>query len=184
MYLELKPIIMEGKSKPKIFYLNRAQIESLKLNYKDIGSYVEKSFKYRGTGQAEMPPKWGVYPRESSLIHATPATVSGDIDAVGLKWISMYGLNPSRGLPALQGLIVLNDIETGTPLAIMDAGYITELRTAAAGIIAAKHLAFSDAKTIAIIGLGRVGFQHFIGALELLPHLKHYYFYDAYAPSL
>jgi ornithine cyclodeaminase/alanine dehydrogenase len=170
--------------KPKISYLNRAQIESLNLNYKQYATCIEKSFTCRGEGKTEMPPKWGLIPTESSLIHAMPASVTGDVNIAGLKWISMYGLNPSRGLPALQGLIVLNDIETGTPQAIMDCGLITEKRTAAAGVTAVKYLAFDDAKTIAIIGLGRVGVQHFIASLELLPQIKHYYLFDFYPPSI
>lgn len=175
---------MEKKEAPKILYLNRSQIDSLDLNYKQYASCIEKSFTCRGKGETEMPPKWGLAPRESSLMHAMPASVGSDVNAAGVKWISMYGLNPSRGLPALQGLIVLNDIETGTPLAIMDCGLVTEKRTAAAGVIAAKYLAFSDAKTIAIIGLGRVGVQHFLASLELLPHIMHYYMFDLYPPSI
>lgn len=175
---------MEKKESPKIFYLNRAQIDSLNLNYKQYAECIEKSFTCRGKGETEMPPKWGLIPKESSLIHAMPASIGGDVNAAGVKWISMYGLNPSRGLPALQGLIILNDIETGTPLAIMDCGLVTEKRTAAAGITAAKHLAFSDAKTMAIIGLGRVGVQHFVASLELLPHITHYYMFDFYPPSI
>eukprot|EP00826_Nyctotherus_ovalis_P040675 TRINITY_DN402_c0_g2_i1.p1 TRINITY_DN402_c0_g2~~TRINITY_DN402_c0_g2_i1.p1 ORF type:complete len:333 (+),score=97.82 TRINITY_DN402_c0_g2_i1:213-1211(+) len=175
---------MKPKESPKIFYLNRAQIESLDLDYKQYATCIEKSFTCRGNGETEMPPKWGLMPKKSSLMHAMPASVKGDVNAAGLKWISMYGDNPSRGLPALQGLVVLNDIESGTPIAVMDCGLVTEKRTAAAGVVAAKHLAFSDAKTMAIIGLGRVGVQHFVASLELLPHITHYFLFDFYPPSL
>jgi len=169
---------------PKILYLNGAQIESLKLDYKQYAACIEKSFTYRGEGKTEMPPKWGLNPAESSLMHAMPASVAGDINAAGIKWISMYGLNPTRGFPAVQGLIILNDVKTGAPQAIMDCKLVTEKRTAAAGVMAAKYLAFDDAKAMAIIGIGRVGLQHFVASIELLPHIKHYYLFDLYPSSV
>ncbi len=175
---------MQKDTKRQILYLSRSHIDSLSLSYTDITNCVAKSFVCRGQGQTEMPPKWGIFPQDSSLIHAMPASVKGDVNAAGLKWVSMFGHNQAKGLPSVQGLIVLNDIETGTPLSVMDCGLITEKRTAAAGIVTIRELIQKDAKSMAIIGTGRVGTQHLLAAFEILPQLTHFYVYDAYKPSL
>jgi alanine dehydrogenase len=66
--------------------------------------------------------------------------------------------NPAtHGLPTIQGVIVLADAELGTPLALLDSGEITTLRTGAATAVAAKYLARADARTAAIIGCGNQG---------------------------
>ncbi len=54
------------------------------------------------------------------------------MDAAGVKWVSGYPGNQARGLPYINGLLILNDPETGMPLAVMDCVWITAMRTAAA----------------------------------------------------
>ena len=65
--------------------------------------------------------------------------------------------NPTRGLPRIQGVIVLADAERGTPLAVLDSIYITILRTGAATAVAAKYLARADAATLLVSGCGNQG---------------------------
>jgi ornithine cyclodeaminase/alanine dehydrogenase-like protein (mu-crystallin family) len=62
--------------------------------------------------------------------------------------------NASRGLPTIQGAVILSDAADGTPLAIMDSGSITALRTAAASALASKHLARKGWRTLALCGCG------------------------------
>src|SRR2546421_538492 len=69
--------------------------------------------------------------RPNAFIHAMPAYLA-DEDVAALKWVSGYPDNPSRSLPYISGLIVLNDAATGQPLAVLDAAEITAARTAAA----------------------------------------------------
>jgi len=75
-------------------------------------------------------------------------------DIAGLKWISGFPDNPSRGLPYISGLMILNDPATGVPLAVMDASWITAVRTGAATAVAAKYLARREATHLAFIGCG------------------------------
>jgi ornithine cyclodeaminase/alanine dehydrogenase len=72
----------------------------------------------------------------------------------------VFPRNPSRGLPTIPALYVLLDYETGMPVAVMDAGLITGLRTAAASAVATKYLAREDAKTLGILGTGVQGLYH------------------------
>ena len=61
-----------------------------------------------------MPPKIGVHPRPDAFLHAMPAYLR-ELDVVAMKWVSGFPDNPARGLPAISGLIVLNDADTGVP---------------------------------------------------------------------
>jgi ornithine cyclodeaminase/alanine dehydrogenase-like protein (mu-crystallin family) len=105
------------------------------------------------SGDAEMPPKIGVHPRPGALLHAMPAWLR-TADLVGLKWVSAFPGNSGRGAPAIQGLIVLNDPETGTPLCVMDGAHITAARTAAVSGVALGLYAPDGARRVAILGAG------------------------------
>jgi ornithine cyclodeaminase/alanine dehydrogenase len=105
------------------------------------------------SGDAEMPPKIGVHPRPGALLHAMPAWLRS-ADLVGLKWVSAFPGNSGRGAPAIQGLIVLNDPETGTPLCVMDGARITAARTAAVTGVALRLYAPEGTRRVAILGAG------------------------------
>jgi ornithine cyclodeaminase/alanine dehydrogenase len=79
---------------------------------------------------------------------------------LGTKIVSVFPQNPTRGLPTIPALYVLLDIQTGMPEAVMDAGFITGLRTAAASAVATRHLARQDARTLGIFGTGVQGLYH------------------------
>ncbi len=119
-------------------------------------------------GDAEMPPKIGVHPRPGALLHAMPAWLRTR-DLVGMKWIAAFPENRRRGLAAINGLIVLNDADTGVPTWIVDAGAITAHRTAAVSGVALRLFAGSDAPVVTIIGAGVQGRSHLDLLSELLP---------------
>jgi ornithine cyclodeaminase/alanine dehydrogenase len=105
------------------------------------------------------------------------------IKAMGIKWISGYPDNPKKGWPQIAGLIILNDTETGLPLAIMDGIWITAQRTAAATAVSAKYLARSDSETVGILGAGVQGFSN-LNALKVLSPIKKVVVYDIVAGQL
>jgi ornithine cyclodeaminase/alanine dehydrogenase-like protein (mu-crystallin family) len=74
--------------------------------------------------------------------------------ALGLKVVSVFTGNPARGLPTITSLVCLLDDETGQPLAIMDGGYLTALRTGAVAGAASNLLARTDSKVLTVIGAG------------------------------
>src|SRR3972149_4850052 len=138
---------------PAILYLSRGDVEGLGISVADVIRDLEAAFAAKGRGEVEMPPKPGIHPRADSFIHAMPAYVRSS-DIAGLKWISGFPDNPSRGLPYISGLMILNDPATGVPLAVMDASWITAVRTGAATAVAAKYLARREATHLAFIGCG------------------------------
>jgi ornithine cyclodeaminase/alanine dehydrogenase-like protein (mu-crystallin family) len=122
----------------------------------EIIDALEAMFVEKGAGRVEMPPKPGIHPRPDAFIHAMPAYVP-QLAAAGLKWVSGYPANQAKGLPYITGLLLLNDPETGVPLAVMDCTWITAQRTGAATAVAAKRLARPDSATLGIVACGVQG---------------------------
>jgi len=79
------------------------------------------------------------------------------LESAGIKWVSGYPENQKKGLPYITGLLILNDPETGVPIAIMDATWITAKRTGAATAVAAKYLARAESSTVGIVACGVQG---------------------------
>ncbi len=77
-------------------------------------------------------------------------------EAIGVKLVSVFPRNSARGLPGVDGVYVLIDGKTGTPVAVLDGGALTVRRTAAASALAARHLARPDARTHLMVGTGRL----------------------------
>jgi thiomorpholine-carboxylate dehydrogenase len=92
-------------------------------------------------------------------------------DGLGQKIVTFYPPNADKGIPTHMALIVLNDPNTGAPLAVMDGRLITEMRTAAVSAAATKLLAPKDAKILAILGSGVQARSHF-EALRLVRNFK------------
>lgn len=122
----------------------------------DVIDIVEEAFREKAKGRAEVPPKPGIHPQEDAFIHAMPAYIPR-MKSAGVKWVSGFPENPSRGLPYITGLLILNNPETGLPICIMDCSWITAKRTGAATAIAAKHLAREDSRVLGILGCGVQG---------------------------
>lgn len=139
---------------------------------------LESMFREKGEGRVEMPPKIGVHTLPDAFIHAMPAYIAAQ-KAVGMKWVSGYPENSKRGLPYIAGLLILNDAETGMPLAVMDCTWITARRTGAATAVAAKYLARRESETVGILGCGVQGRSN-LEALKVLLPIKKALAYDVH----
>ena len=105
--------------------------------------------------QVHQPLRMVVRPPDAAgLMGLMPAYISGNRPAFGLKAICVFPGNPVRGKDAHQGGVLLFDVETGEPLALMNASAITEIRTAAVSAVATRLLACQDAEELAIVGAG------------------------------
>ncbi len=78
---------------------------------------------------------------------------------LGVKQVIVAPENAGSGLPTISALYTLFDAASGRPLAMMDAGYMTSVRTACTSALAADYLARADAKTLLVVGTGKVAFQ-------------------------
>jgi ornithine cyclodeaminase/alanine dehydrogenase-like protein (mu-crystallin family) len=154
-----------------IRYLSRADVEGTGVTIDAVIEAVETGFREKGHGRVEMPPKPGVHPGEGdNFIHAMPASIPG-LDAVGIKWISGFPGNQALGLPYITGLLILNDPATGIPISVMDATWITGVRTAAASAVSARCLARPDGSVLAILACGVQGSFHVDALRAVLPGL-------------
>ncbi len=124
------------------------------LTMRDAIPAVEEAFRQLAEGQAQMPPRQIMTePERSGWIAVMPAYIK-KTKALATKVVTVYTENPTLQLPTTIATIILNDPETGRPLAVMDGGYLTAIRTGAVGGVAAKCLARSDAQTVGIFGAG------------------------------
>jgi ornithine cyclodeaminase/alanine dehydrogenase len=160
----------------KILYLSRADVEALDVPMERIIAAIEAMFREKGEGQFEMPPKPGIHPRPDSFIHAMPAYIPS-LGSAGMKWVSGFPENVKKGLPYITGLIILNDPETGVPLAVMDCTWITAKRTGAATAVAAKYLARPDSRVVGVLGCGVQGRSN-LEALRTLFSIRRVLAYD------
>lgn len=143
----------------KMIYLTRDDVRSLLPAWMDQIDLVERIYRDYAAGSIEMPPKPGIHSREGSFIHAMPAYLR-DSDVAAIKWVGGYPTNRARGLSYISGLIILNDAETGFPIAVMDCIEITAARTAAASGVAIRRWAPAGWSTVAVIGCGEQGRFH------------------------
>ncbi|MEM6762163.1 MAG: cyclodeaminase [Pseudomonadota bacterium] len=116
---------------------------------------VERAFAALATGAVVMPPVLSMHlPDVAGEVDIKTAWVPGEA-IFAVKVSPGFFNNPSHGLPSLNGLMIALSSETGLVEAVLlDNGYLTDVRTAAAGAVAAKHLSREDANTIAILGAG------------------------------
>ncbi|MFI8481924.1 cyclodeaminase [Pseudomonas sp. NPDC078700] len=134
---------------------NREQIAQLvKLDCAALEA-VESGFAALGRGEVEMPP----------ILSMNIAENNGEVDVktahirgwprFAIKISPGFFDNPALGLPSLNGLMLLFSAKTGLVDAVLfDEGYLTDIRTALAGAIAAKHLSRSNSQRVAVIGAG------------------------------
>ncbi|MBM4423767.1 MAG: ornithine cyclodeaminase family protein [Chloroflexi bacterium] len=169
-----KPLISRDR---QLLYLSQADVIQVGLTMAEVIELVETAFREKGAGRYEMPPKPGIHPGGGdNFIHAMPAYIPA-MQSAGLKWVSGYPGNSRRGLPYITGLLILNDPDTGLPLAIMDCVWITAMRTAAATAVAARRLARTESSRLGVLGCGVQG-QTNTEALNVLFPLKQVFAYD------
>jgi ornithine cyclodeaminase/alanine dehydrogenase len=155
--------------------LDRATLAGL-LDVRDVIAAVEAAFAAHARGETLMPAK--VYlplPQYGGDLRAMPARVQG---SAGLKWVNSHPRNPAEhGLPTVMGVVILNDPRTGQPLALMDGGIVTSLRTGAAAAVATKHLAQPDAGRLGQIGCGAQA-PHLVRSVAAVRRLEQIVLYD------
>jgi len=148
----------------------------------DVASVLTQADCIRAVEQAFYDYDAGRLPKSESLgVRAGRGTYhvkAAQSTVFAAKINANFPANPSQhGLPTIQGLIVVMDLECGTPLAVLDSTRITTMRTAAATAVAAKHLARADARSVAVIGCGTQGRATVHALREVLP-IQHVRLWD------
>lgn len=140
---------------PSMTILTEADLRKIVPLDLDAINCIETAFEALATKHVAMPPILRLdIPENRGEVDVKTAYVPG-IDGFAIKISPGFFDNPKLGLPSVNGMMVLLSSRTGLVEALLlDNGYLTDIRTAAAGAVAAKHLSRPDANTAAILGAG------------------------------
>ncbi|MGA9139262.1 MAG: ornithine cyclodeaminase family protein [Methanocella sp.] len=133
--------------------LSNADVAAV-ISMGDIIPVVENAFSEYARNNVVMPCKIYLDVQGYGDFRAMPAYMPSSKTA-GIKWVNVHPGNRAYDKPTVMATILLNNPTTGEPIGIIDGTLITDMRTGAAGAVAAKHLARKDAATIGLIGCGR-----------------------------
>lgn len=133
---------------------------------------VEDAFIKYDSGEAILPAKISqIFDQETqNRINCMPATLLKD-KVAGMKWVSVFPTNVSKSLQNVSGIMLLSEIETGFPIAVIDGTLLTNIRTASVGCVAAKYLAPSKVEKIGFIGGGAEARMHFALLKHMFPSI-------------
>ncbi len=137
---------------PQPPFIDRRALERL-MRPEDYLAAIEASFRAHAEGRTSQPMPLHIEVDGGGL-HAKGAFAAIGRGYVTVKVNSNFPGNPAKGLPTIQGAVLLYDAEDGALLAILDSAEITAKRTAAASALAARYLARAEASVIAICGCG------------------------------
>jgi len=167
-----------------ILYLDRRDVRAAMGD--SIRGYVEalrSALALHAEGKTAQPLKpylrWRRRGHIADRIIAMPGYVGGEHPMAGIKWIGSKHDNPrARGIPRASAIIVLNDPDTHFPVAIMEGGEISGMRTAGVTVLACEYLARAAFQSVALVGCGFIGRLHALGLLESFHAIERVHLYD------
>lgn len=171
-------------SSPVLLYLSRGDLSVLGGDHSQ--PYVDAvtrglSLHARGDYVQPLKPylRWSGADHIADRIIAMPCYLGGEQPIAGLKWVGSRQHNPARfGLERASAVIVLNDADTNYPIAILEGGLISGMRTAAITAIATRHLARKEFADVACIGCGPIARMQMQTLLEQFPSIAHIHLFD------
>jgi alanine dehydrogenase len=151
-----------------IAYLNRLDIEELKITDDEILAAIEVSLAVQGRGETVIEPRMHLEPGVAAgHFNVLRGAIKAPIDSAGVKIVGDFVDNYKLGFPSELGVLLLFDPRTGAPKAILDAAGITDMRTGAVTAIGAKYLARKNSKILGHIGARGTAYWN----VRLLDHL-------------
>lgn len=143
------------------------------ITMREVIECVELAFREKGLKRVQMPAKiYLFYSKYNGDLRAMPSYLE-ELDISAVKVVNVHVDNKEKyGLPTVMAVIVLVDPKTGFPLAIMGGKTITDIRTGAAGGVAAKYLARKDSKILAFIGAGAQAKTQLAALLEVYKNIE------------
>lgn len=173
LYLNEEEMIEAGV----LDYARCIDVEEEVFGLLSVGDYVMGGDKFNSHGIMMKFPKESPFPNmpkdaPDRRFMAMPAYVGGRFNVAGQKWYGSNILNPERGLPRSILMVMLNNAETGEPIALMSGNLISSVRTGCVPGVATRHLANKDAAVCSCIGAGPVSKACFEGIATEAKNLK------------
>lgn len=148
------------------------QVKKL-LSISEVMEAVELAFEQKGIGRVQMPAKVYLYFNKYNGDLRTMPSYLEELDISAVKIVNVHPDNPSKyKLPTVMAVIILVDPSRGFPLAIMGGTTLTDMRTGAAGGIAAKYLARKDSKIVGLVGAGAQSRTQLMALFEVYNKLE------------
>ncbi len=161
----------------KIKILSAKETKAI-LSMEDVINSVKEVYADKANGSTEVfPLVFHEFDPGKADMDIKSGWVKG-ANAFGLKLVSWFGENPSKGLPALAGTVVVCDDQTGMPIGLLDGAHLTGIRTGAAGALGIKYLGREDSNNLLLIGAGHVATFQVAATLILCPQIKTIRVYD------
>jgi ornithine cyclodeaminase len=136
-----------------LIILNAEETAAL-LPMSECVDVMEEAMAATSSGSMLIPPRLIFNLIDNTGFFGAMPGSSSEMPFFGAKIVSFLPGNPAKGMPAVGGFVTLFDRETGEPRALVAGGVITDIRTAAASAMAARHLARADARSCGIFGTG------------------------------
>ena len=154
----------------KVLLINKQEVSDI-LSMEACIELMTGIFKTLADGQSIQPLRQAMWlPDKSGLLGMMPAYVN-DTKVMGIKVVSVFPGNHSKGLSSHQGAVLLFEGETGQMYAIIDGDRVTGIRTAAASAVATRLLAREDTEELVILGSGEQALRH-LEAMLLVRNIK------------
>ncbi|MDL2252840.1 ornithine cyclodeaminase family protein [Ruminococcaceae bacterium OttesenSCG-928-I18] len=149
------------------------------ISYDEMLAAIRRAYEIYEEGSYYMPDRIHVDYRQKNVLYM-PCFLK---EVFGTKIVTIFPENIQKGIPSLDGLMVLNDLDTGAPLCMMDGKTVTALRTGAVGDVAIQTTTPETVKTVGLIGAGAQGYHQLLYACKVRPFEK-VFLYDAYKKDL
>jgi len=149
-------------------YYSEAALSVLDITSSQVADLIERLIRDRAAGKVWSAPKASIAVPDDRYIMSTLA-VADDPPYLAIKSLLLNPRNPGNGEPLMNSVIVLQDSETGRPVALLDGNWITAVRTAALSLVAARRMSRPDALDIGFIGSGLQARSHLSAMAELFP---------------
>ena len=146
-------------------YLSDEMMDAMNIAPGELADVIERALTDKAEGRLHVSPKAAILPGEGRYMMSTLAV--GDVIVV--KQVTVSPDNPAKGLPSINGAIMVLDAQTGLLRAVMDANWITAHRTAALSAVAARRLADPASSSIAFVGCGVQAQSHLRAFKTMFP---------------
>lgn len=136
----------------QIRFLSSAEVRQA-LPMADAIIAMKSAYEQLSAGAADMPLRGRTHTASEGVLLTMPAYLKASAE-LGVKLVSVFPQNAEQGLPIIHAMVLAFDAQTGQPLALMEGGELTAIRTGAGAGAATDYLAREDARSVAIIGSG------------------------------
>lgn len=162
----------------QVIILGRRDLERV-LDLPSVIEGVREAYRLKAAGETAVWPLVAHhFEEQKAVMDIRSGAVFGAEQIHGLKMLNNFPGNRERGLPPFNGMLMVFDSRTGLPLGVMDAAYITCMRTGAAGAVAAAALSRPEADTLTVLGAGKQAIFQIAAALTTMPGLRRIFVAD------